>query len=73
MKKLAAAVAILLIFAAAALCAAAGNFIASRDREPFHTLNCSWAKKISPENAVYYNTRDEAVKDGHRPCKVCRP
>ena len=52
MKKLAAAVAILLIFAAAALCAAAGNFIASRDREPFHTLNCRWAKKISPENAV---------------------
>lgn len=47
MKKLAAAVAILLIFAAAALCAAAGNFIASRDREPFHTQLPLGEKDIS--------------------------
>ena len=74
MKKIAGIFVILLIFAATPLSfAAAGNYVASRERAPFHTLSCRWAKKIAPENAVYYNTREEAIKDGHRPCTVCKP
>ncbi len=74
MKRIASMLIMLLIFAATTLSAvAAGNYVASRDRAPFHTLSCRWAKKIASENAVYYNTRDEAIKDGHRPCKVCKP
>ena len=45
----------------------------SANREPFHRLSCKWAQKISPKNAVYYNTKEEAIRDGHRPCKVCKP
>lgn len=52
---------------------AAPKYVASRSRVPFHLTTCSWAKKISPANAVYYNTREEAIKDGHRPCKVYKP
>ena len=51
---------------------AAPKYVASRAREPFHLVTCRWANKISRANAVYYNTRKEAIKDGHRPCKVCK-
>lgn len=52
---------------------AAPQYMASVRKEPFHKISCRWAQKISPSNAVYYNTREEAIQDEHRPCKVCRP
>jgi len=48
-------------------------YVASVLREPFHRSTCKWAKKINDENIVGYDTRKEAIEDGHRPCKVCRP
>lgn len=60
-----------LLLAAAVL--AAPQYVASINKEPFHRISCRWARKISPKNAVYYNTREEAAQDGHRPCKVCKP
>ena len=60
-----------LLLAAAVL--AAPQYVASVNKEPFHRISCRWAQKISPKNVVYYNTREEAVQDGHRPCKVCKP
>lgn len=61
----------IVLFAFSAL--ASPQYIASRTKTPFHTLTCSWGRKISRINAVYYNTREDAIKDGHRPCKVCKP
>jgi len=49
------------------------GYVASTKRDPFHKLNCEWAKKISASNLETYKTRDEAIKAGHRPCKVCKP
>lgn len=60
-----------LLLAAAVL--AAPQYVASVHKEPFHRVSCRWAQKISPANAVYYNTRQEAINDGYRPCKVCNP
>ena len=48
-------------------------YVASTKREPFHKPSCEWAKKISRTNLESYKTRDEAIKAGHRPCKVCKP
>ena len=48
-------------------------YIASVWRDPFHRSTCKWAKKISDGNAAGYDTREAAAKDGHRPCKVCKP
>jgi len=53
--------------------ARSSSFQASIMREPFHRSTCRWAKKISTENLVGYDTREQAVADGHRPCKVCKP
>ena len=70
-KRLALSILAVLLLAAAVL--AAPQYVASANREPFHRLSCRWAQKISPKNAVYYNTKEEAIRDGHRPCKVCKP
>jgi hypothetical protein len=51
----------------------AHNYVASKLRTPFHRPDCKWAAKISDENAVWYVTREDAIKDGHKPCKVCKP
>jgi micrococcal nuclease len=64
---------LLFVFVFAACAFAAPQYIASRIREPFHTVSCKWAERISPSNAVYYDTREEAINGGHRPCEVCKP
>ena len=48
-------------------------YIASVWRQPFHRSTCRWAKKISDGNAAGYDTRQDAIKDGFRPCKICKP
>jgi hypothetical protein len=48
-------------------------YVASVRREPFHRPDCRWAQRISPANLQTFSTRDEAIKAGHRPCKVCKP
>ena len=48
-------------------------YVASAIREPFHRADCKWALKISPANLQPFKARYEAIKAGHRPCKVCKP
>jgi len=48
-------------------------YVASAIREPFHRPGCKWAQKISSSNLQTFSTQDEAIKAGHRPCKVCKP
>jgi len=48
-------------------------YVASVLREPFHKSTCRWAKKIHTENLVGYDSREDAVADKHRSCKVCKP
>jgi 2-keto-myo-inositol isomerase len=49
------------------------KFVASRSSRVFHKSDCRWAKRIKPDNLVVYNSKDEAIKAGKRPCKVCNP
>ncbi len=39
----------------------------------FHLSDCQWAKKINPANKVYFNSKEEALKKGYQPCKICNP
>jgi hypothetical protein len=48
------------------------QYVASKNSKVFHSANCSSAKRIKPKNLVGYN-RDEAIKAGKRPCKLCKP
>jgi hypothetical protein len=49
------------------------KYVASKNGMVFHKSNCSSAKRIKPENLVYYGSRDEAINAGKRPCKQCNP
>jgi hypothetical protein len=49
------------------------KYVASKNSKIFHNPECQWANKIRPENLVGYNSRDEAIRAGKRPCKTCNP
>lgn len=49
------------------------TYVASKTSKIFHRIDCSHAKRISPERAVYFSSRQEAAKTGREPCKVCKP
>lgn len=49
------------------------KYVASKNSKVFHSPECRWAKRIKPENLVSYNNREDAIKAGRRPCKVCKP
>jgi len=49
------------------------EYAASKNSRVFHKADCAWAKRISPGNLVGYNSRDEAIKAGKRPCEKCKP
>lgn len=48
-------------------------FVASKNSSVFHAAGCPMAGNIAEENLVGYNSRDEAVAAGKRPCKTCNP
>ncbi len=46
------------------------TYVASISRQPFHRPGCKWAQRISAANLQTFTTRGEAIRAGHRPCKV---
>lgn len=49
------------------------EFVASKNSQVFHKPGCPFAQKIASKNLVTYNSRDEAIAAGKRPCKSCNP
>ena len=49
------------------------GYVASKRSQVFHRADCKSAAKISEKNLVRYNTRDEAIQAGKKPCVECRP
>ena len=54
----------------------ASKFIGSKREEKkirhFHRPNCEWAAYIKPPNLIEFNSHQEAVDAGYKPCKTCR-
>jgi hypothetical protein len=48
-------------------------YVASVNTEVFHQPNYRWAKKIAERNLVGFKSREDAIKSGRRPCKICKP
>ncbi len=53
--------------------AARYKYVSSKNSQVFHRPQCRSVKRIKPENLVGYNSKDEAIQAGKRPCKVCKP
>jgi len=45
-----------------------GIIVASKYGKKYHWPWCSWAKKIKPENQVWFKSEAEAQKAGYQPC-----
>ena len=48
-------------------------YIASKNSRVFHYHTCRSAKTISPENIVKFDSRDQSLQTGRRPCRICKP
>ena len=53
----------------------AGNcpYIGNKNSKVFHHAWCSSVAQMNPANKVCFATREEAIAQGYRPCKNCRP
>ena len=48
-----------------------GTYIGNVQSGIFHRTTCS--SLPGEQNRIYFSTRDQAVRDGYRPCKRCNP
>jgi len=49
------------------------GYVASKNSAVFHRADCKAVSTISAKNLVRYNTRDEAIAAGKKPCQDCNP
>ncbi|MCE7700122.1 MAG: hypothetical protein K8E24_015280, partial [Methanobacterium paludis] len=52
---------------------ASGAYIGNSNTKVFHHASCRYVSKMNSENKVSFNTRQDAINAGYRPCKVCDP
>lgn len=48
-------------------------YIGNRSSKVFHYAWCSSVAQMNPANKVCFATKEEALAQGYRPCKNCRP
>jgi methylphosphotriester-DNA--protein-cysteine methyltransferase len=48
-------------------------YVGSSTTHKFHYESCRAAQKIRADHRVNFDTRDEAVNAGYRPCGICKP
>ena len=49
------------------------NYVAKTGGYIFHKLNCRMARNIDEADRALFETREEALQRGFRPCGVCNP
>lgn len=48
-------------------------YVGHKGTKKFHTLDCRSGKTISDKNRVEFPSREEAIAQGYKPCKICKP
>lgn len=46
-------------------------FVASKNSNKYHATNCTWAKRIKPENRICFSSKEEAAQSGRQPDATC--
>jgi micrococcal nuclease len=49
------------------------QYVGSVNSDKYHYPSCRWAKKIKPENEIWFKDKEDARAHGYVPCKVCKP
>ena len=55
------------------LVSTATTFVGDSKTMKFHIETCRTIKNMNDSNRVKIATKEQAVKSGYVPCKVCRP
>ena len=50
-----------------------GVYVGSKNSNIYHYPSCEWAKKISSQNEIWFDSVTDAKAHGYRACKVCKP
>ena len=50
-----------------------GKYAGYRPGKIFGTLDCKSGTRMKKQNRVFFHTLEDAVREGYRPCKNCRP
>ena len=50
-----------------------GEYAGWKPGRIFGTLDCASGMRMKEENRVFFQTLEDAVQEGYRPCKKCRP
>ncbi len=53
--------------------AKSGQFVGSVRSDKYHYPSCRWAKKILPQNEIWFSSSQDARAAGYVPCGVCKP
>lgn len=49
------------------------TYVGNKNSQVFHSVDCGAVEKMAEKNRVYFNSRNDAVKEGYIPCKSCNP
>jgi flagellar biosynthesis protein FlhF len=47
------------------------HYVANHNAILFHHCECAWAKRIRPENRIFFESFEEAASKEYIPCKTC--
>lgn len=47
-------------------------YVASKNGKMYYTIGCGGAKRIKPENEVWFSTKEEAEKSGYTLSSTCK-
>lgn len=50
-----------------------GTYVGSVESDKYHVPGCRHAKKILPENEIWFDSAADAQNAGYSPCGVCHP
>lgn len=73
MKKILSIISAIIIFTSAIQIVFAATYVGNSNSRVFHYNNCTSAIKMKTANKVILNSREEAIRNGYRPCKKCKP
>lgn len=48
-------------------------YIGNRNSHVFHSASCNSVKNMSEKNKIVFQSRDEAIEKGYKPCSRCNP
>ena len=49
------------------------SYIGNRRSHIFHRAGCHYVRRMNEGNKVEFDSRDEAIEEGYRPCLKCCP